>query len=329
MNSNQRTNARLVACLSALFLASLSIDAAAGTKKGKPKADTKAASSATKDEVKDDAAETSDSAAHASLANDEEPAEKPAPATVEPPKEEWRSTDVEELPGKTYYFLGARYRGNVIPKFMLNMFVDGGATIYSNTFGVEIDIRKDNFSMIPALSYTEYGTGDIVFKDKNSKDIVGNYSVVNSSMKAVYASMDLLWSAKISKTLSFEYGAGFGIGVVFGDLMNNWVQEDPNGNLSANGHNFSPCATVGGPGSGCNARDHKNSDVNKVGGYTESSWFNGGSKPVVFPMISIPQIGLRFKPVKEFEARLQTGFSLTGFWFGLSGNYGFESKPKP
>jgi len=61
-----------------------------------------------------------------------------------------------------------------------------------------------------------------------------------------------------------------------------------------------------------------------VGGYTEPSWFNGGSKPNFFPWIGIPQFGLRFKPIKAMEARLQIGFSLTGFWFGLSADYGFE-----
>jgi hypothetical protein len=60
----------------------------------------------------------------------------------------------------------------------------------------------------------------------------------------------------------------------------------------------------------------------------EASWFDGGSRPVVFPFLAIPQIGLRFKPVKEFEGRIGLGFSLTGFWFGFSGNYGLEKPEK-
>ncbi|AKU94052.1 hypothetical protein AKJ09_00716 [Labilithrix luteola] len=251
-------------------------------------------------------------------------------STVEPPKEDWDPTDVQEIPGKTYLFVGLRYRGNVIPKFMLNMFVDEGKTIYSNSIGAEIDIRKDGFSLIPSLVYTEYGTGDILFKEKGTKDIPGNYSLVNSSMKAVYVGADLLWSTKISKTLDFEYGAGFGLGVVFGDLVTNWVQQDPNGELrGSNGNRYSACPSVGAPNTGCNKADHQNASVDKVGGYKEPSWFDGGSRPVVFPWISFPQVGLRFKPVKQFEGRLGLGFALTGFWFGLSGNYGLEQKPKP
>ncbi len=248
-----------------------------------------------------------------------------ASTVVVPPSEEWDITDVEEKPGKRYLFLGARYRGNVIPQFMLNLFVDKGATIYSNTFGFELDLRKDGFSIIPALSFTEYGTGDILFKEKNSKDIAGNYTFVNSSMKAIYATVDLLWSAKISKNVDFEYGTGIGLGVMFGDLANNWVYRDANGALDG----FSKCVTEDPSRPGCNKTEHQNAKEAKVGNYTEKSWFDGGSKPVFFPWISIPQVGLRIKPVKQFEGRLGLGFALTGFWFGLSGAYGLEQKPKP
>lgn len=248
---------------------------------------------------------------------------------VEPPAEKWDNTNVEEVPDRSYFFIGLRYRGNVIPGFILNMFVDEGKTIYTNMVGAEFDIRRNGFSLIPSLTFHELGTGNILFKQKNTKDIPGNYSLVNSGMKVIYAQVDLLWSTKISKNVEFEYGAGFGLGTVFGDLENNWVQDDPNGKYtSETGKRFSRCATVLPAGTGCNKADHQNSEVDKVGGYKEKSWFDGGSKPVLFPWISVPQIGLRIKPIKQFVARLGIGFALTGFWFGLSGQYGLEKERK-
>jgi hypothetical protein len=258
--------------------------------------------------------------------------EEKKPATpTEPPAETWDIKDVEELPGKTYFFTGLRYRGNVIPAFMIHLFVDEGKTVYTNMVGAEFELRKDGFSMIPSLSYHELGTGDILFKEKNTSNIAGNYSVVNSSMKLLYAQVDLLWSTKLHKNVEFEYGAGFGLGAVFGNLQNNWVKRGTGpGSLEAEtGERFVRCDVVEGPGTGCNKADHQNSDVDKVGSYTEPSWVNGGSKPNVFPWISFPQIGLRFKPIKNFVGRLGVGFALTGFWFGLSAQYGLEQKPKP
>lgn len=247
--------------------------------------------------------------------------------TSDTPAEESPSSDVTEKPGKTYYFIGLRYRGDIVPKFMQNLFVDGGKTLYSNTIGVEADIRKDGFSFIPALSYVEYGTGGDVLYLEKGKDasLAGNWSNVNSSLKAIYVTADLLWSAKIHKNVDFEFGAGFGLGVLFGDLETSWVYSDPNGPYTADsGARFSPCVGAAPTQSGCNTKDHQNASTSKINHYTEPSWVNGGSKPNLFIHLAIPQLGVRIKPIKEMEARVGLGFSLTGFFFGISGNYGLE-----
>jgi hypothetical protein len=281
------------------------------------------------DQKKADDLKAAEDAANQKKADDLAKQQAAGTPSTEPPHEEWNVMNVDEDPMKQYVFIGARYRGNIIPKFMLNLFVDEGATIYSNTVAIELDLRKDGFSLIPALGLTEYGTGDILFKSKNSTDIPGNYSYVNSSMKAIYGTVDLLWSKKLNKNFEFEYGAGFGIGVLFGDLVNNWVYQDPTGPLTgSNGQHYAKCQT-GGMQVGCNGADHKGATTLKTGDYTEPSWLNGGSKPVIFPWISFPQLGLRYKPVKNFVARVGLGFALTGFWFGLNGEYGLEQKPKP
>lgn len=321
----------------AIALASPAALAQGATKPaGKPATAAKPESNKAADDAKKvDEAKVSDEAKKADQVKSDDVADKAGGAgasAVEPPTEIWDIKDVSERPDKSYLFVGARYRGNIIPQFMLNLFVDEGATIYSNTIAIELDVRKDGFSLVPALGFTEYGTNDILFREKGSKDIAQNYSFVNSNMKAVYATADLLWSVKLSKNFDFEYGAGFGLGVIFGDLANNWVTEvgpnDPTRAFtSSSGKNLAKCQTEGPVG--CNKPEHQNANVAKVGNYTEPSWLNGGSKPVVFPWISVPQLGLRYKPVKNFVARIGMGFSLTGFWFGLNGEYGLEQQPKP
>jgi hypothetical protein len=251
-----------------------------------------------------------------------------------PPADQWSHTDVHEETGKTYMFIGARYRGNIVPKFLLNAFVDEGKTIYNNDFGFEFDLRKDGFSFVPGLHYMELGTQDMLFHQKNTPtNIPGNYSRVNSSMKTIMATVDLLWSTKLSPNVDIEYGAGFGVGVLFGGLVNNWVREAKAGEVAEftadTGRGYIRCKTEGegGPGSGCNKADHQNAQEAKVGDYTEKTWADGGSKPFLFLWLT-PDVGLRIKPVKEFEARVNIGFALTGPWFGISGYYGLEKKPE-
>ena len=253
----------------------------------------------------------------------------------------WDETDVTEKDGHKYYFLGARYRGYVIPKAFINIFVSGGAWVYSNSVGLELDIRKDGFSIIPNITYTEYSTGDLLFLQHGESYMdVGNWSLVNSGIKVLYAGADFLWSAKISKNVDFEYGMGFGLGVVFGNLEDNWVttagatatyvnasgQTVPAlaGSSVVSGSNqyFVPCTTTG--PTGCNLGDHAGATTAKVGDYQEPHGFN--PIPTLFLNVSVPQLGLRIKPIKSFVGRISAGFNIpNGLWFGFSGDYGFES----
>ena len=263
------------------------------------------------------------------------PAAAPAATTTTEVPSGESATDVAEKDHKTYYFVGARYRGTIIPKFMVNMFVGEGATFYSNMVGIEVDIRKDHFSMIPALNYIEYGFDPVLFLDKSGQGgeaIPGNFSSVHSNLAGIYLTLDLLWSVPVHKHIDFEYGLGVGVGALFGNIYNNWVYFDPNGSLSSSGgRKFSICPSegFGGAGSGCNKADHKNPDTAKVNDYQEKTWAGGGSVPNVFLHLALPQLGLRIKTIKQMEMRIGGGFSLTGFWFGISGDYGFESSDKP
>jgi hypothetical protein len=254
-----------------------------------------------------------------------------APALpVTPPEKKWDSSDTYEDPARRYYFVGLRYRGDVIPKFLINAFVDGGATIYSNVGGIELDSRKDGFSTVFALSLQDYKTGDLLFLQKNEPQVAGNYSVINSSLNAIYASVDLLWSLPIdgSHHWNFEYGIGVGLGVLFGNLMDNWVYQNASNTGpyvdSSNGKHFNLCLAES-DSADCTPGNHSNASVAKVGHYNEPSGI-AGPKPILFPMVNFPQLGIRYKPIKEFEARLGVGFSLTGFWFGISGDYGLEKE---
>jgi hypothetical protein len=278
---------------------------------------------------------------------DEDTAKKPDKAATSAASENAPaepSTSTKEDPGQKYYFVGLRYRVTVIPRFMVNLFVNEGATFVSHTIGAELDMRKDNQSTIPWIAVQTFGFGDTLFLQKNGQGGDGNqsnWSDVNSSLNALFLGLDENWSVPLDEShhWDFEYGFGVGIGFVFGSLHNDWVYEtnatstatgEPPVLTSSTGRHFSPCqsqATGPYPNIGVNSCDpgaHMNASTAKVGNYSEPNWFGGGSIPVLFPHIAIPSLGIRWKPVKQFEMRLQTGFSLTGFFFGISGDYGLE-----
>ncbi|HEY6080081.1 MAG TPA: hypothetical protein VIW29_14810 [Polyangiaceae bacterium] len=243
----------------------------------------------------------------------------PADSATQPDKDSALVADAEaggspvELPGKTYLFVGARYRAIVVPKFMINMFGDGGETVLVHGFGPEFIIRKNAFEYNLSIWYAGYGMDDVAFKAKS--DDAKAWEIVNSSLKSIYISADFLWSQDFTPEFALNYGVGGGFGIIFGDLER--VQAYPGPGADENtGEGFLPCASAGNP----NATYCDDSN-NHYPGYMEPSWADGGSKPMIFPWLVL-QTGLRYKPHRNFVARFDAGFGTSGFFLGLGADYG-------
>jgi hypothetical protein len=244
------------------------------------------------------------------------------PPDTKPAQAEARSKDVAaegfedknspaEKPGQTYYFVGMRARYGVIPKFMMSLFGDGGTTVWIPSIGPEFTIRKNGFEYVMSIQYTSYAMDWVPFKAKT--DPPASWELVKSSLKGLYFMTDLLWSTELHPTVAIDYGAGIGIAAVFGNLYR--VQAyPPNGIVDP--YSYLPCIGQKNP------HDFCGTDNNHYPGYSEPSWANGGSKPILFPWLSV-QTGLRFKPHRHFMSRLDLGWNiLNGPFIGIAGNYG-------
>ena len=242
----------------------------------------------------------------------EEPAKKEA--TAEPTGDAAASDSPVELPGQTYRFVGLRYRGVIVPKFMVNLFGDGGRTVYVHGVGPEFAIRKDGFEYVFSLWWAGYKMDDTPFK--SSSDPATGWEIVKSDLNIIYLTTDFLWSQEVGSQVSINYGMGAGFGFVFGDLHR--VQAyPPNGDASRPPEDWQKCTAPGNPNFG----DFCGSDNDHYGDYTEPSWANGGSKPVIFPWL-VAQTGVRFKPSRTFVGRFDLGFGTSGFFLGLGADYG-------
>ena len=236
-----------------------------------------------------------------------------------PPEDERKETSPVEYPGETYRFVGLRYRALLIPSFIMGLFGEGGDTIVVHNFGPEFTIRKDAFEYSFAVTYAPYSMGSgpssvdqVTFKDPNDPEEA--WELVTSELKVLYLTADFVWSTPISSQVSFLYGGGAGIGFVFGNLYRTQAYLDDGVYKPCSGPGQPPVlASTGAPYCG-NDNDHYD-------GYTEPSWANGGSKPIIFPWLAI-QTGLRWKPHRNFVARVEAGIGLGQFFLGVGADYG-------
>lgn len=229
------------------------------------------------------------------------------PSEIERAKAAEVANSPVEKKSTTYYFVGLRYRGMLIPRFMMNIFGDGGASVYSNGIGPEFTVRKDNFEYVLSAWWTGYSMPYTRFKAPN--DPIQSYEFVKADLNAFYLTSDFNWTSQISPVFGLNLGVGAGFGFVWGDIIRTEAYRDAAGKWQRCRGQNNPDSSFCGTGS------------DEQYNYNEPSWANGGSKPIVFPWLAL-QTGLRIKPHRHFMARIDAGWALTGPFFGISGNYG-------
>lgn len=223
-------------------------------------------------------------------------------------------TGVTEAPGKTYYFVGARYRIVTIPQFVQNWFADGGDTVVVQQPGLEFGIREGGmeYNIFAMLGF--YGFNDTPYKGKT--DPVQAWEVVSSNFKILYLGADFMWSTdEFVPGLSLHYGAGVGLGLVFGGL--NRVQAYPRGGANpSDPGSYEKCSAPGIGQQGVpETLGYCTGENNHYGSYSESS------PTPVFPWIA-GQFGLRYKIHRNFVARLDAGIMIPGAFIGIGADYG-------
>lgn len=230
-------------------------------------------------------------------------------------------------PNKTKFFLGARFRDFVVPGFMFNLFVDGGpgaVNVFSG--GPELMVQMGALETIVSVTvpYADFSMNEFVFKSSSDPDQA--YEIISSSLKLITASVDLLGRIKFDKkgTVAFLIGGGVGISGVVGDIRRTQAYpNDPNNIDPGDRATWNKCREAGDP-SGTSTPDGvaycgNDNDHYPTNGedYAEGSWADGGSKPIVFPYVALPHLALEVTPIEQFMVRVDAGFSITGFFFGL------------
>jgi hypothetical protein len=210
----------------------------------------------------------------------------------------------------------------MIPTFMQHLFADGGESLFAHTPGLEFAIRRAGFEYQLFTQLGLYSLQDVPYK--GSTDGNDAWEIIDADYKILYLGADFMWSTdEFSPGFSMTYGAGVGLGLVLGDLSR--VQAYPEGDPN-DPSTYQRCIAQGNargrdPMTDTVANGFCNTNNDHYGDYTEPSWANGGSSPLLFPWMA-GQLGLRYKAHKNFVAHLELGVMPTGAFVGLGADYG-------
>ena len=209
-------------------------------------------------------------------------------------------------------WLGARYYGVVLPKFVMNIVADGGRTLPVPGGAFTFTTQASDAEITVALGYLSYRMGDTPVKPRGQPDT--EWEWMSSSLQAFTATVDLMWSFPLDAAgnVNFRVGGAVGMGWMFtGELSR--VQSYPKDGKPGDPSTYLKCRGPNDPWGTfhyCNALDK---DATHYPGYNEPDWFHRGIRPLVFPVLVLPQLGLSFRPTPTLAIDLDTGVSLSGF----------------
>jgi len=292
-------------------------------KAAKEQADKDAADKAAKEQADKDAADKAEKEKA-----DKEAADKAEKEKAE--KEKADEFDPTEDPTKTYRFIGLRFRDAVVPKALINAFgASGGRNVNVPMVGPEFISRQGHLEYSVALMYADFTMGPALLKGKSEPDI--SYEMVQSGIRQLMITVDIQYEIPLEKKddktgrFALLIGGGVGLGFVIGPLWRSQVYPLKPGASGDDPSQWGICKGLGNPDAtyceNPNGHFSPSGDVKGAGSYAEPYW-GSGSKPVLFPWLALPQVSFRYKPIKQFQTKLDLGFSTAGFFFGLSASYG-------
>lgn len=194
------------------------------------------------------------------------------------------------------YGIGARFRMIYVPELILELFVDeASSAILQPGFGLELARRKRNFELVLGVEF-ERATPDDGYwlgkdQDPNAAGETPDYLEFNG-LGWISADVAVRWSAPFNEKLAFRYGAGLGLGVVLGEVL----QTD------------TTCA----PGTDDITEDCMRDTVAVEGRQLDEP----ADLPPVFPVLEL-LVGLQWRPAPKVTINLDAGIRTAPF-AGLS-----------
>jgi hypothetical protein len=218
-------------------------------------------------------------------------------------------------------WLGARFRGFLMPKFMVNTVFDSGATLFAPGGGLTVGTKVGDAVLVFSAAYANYRVPEMPIKPIGKPDT--EYEIVESDLQALFATVDILWNRELDDAGKWSVRLGIGVGVgwlFYGNLYR--TQAYPTTQSGNDPYFYAKCRGPNNPAGSFRYCNQLDADAEHYPGYTEPSWLDGGKLPTVFPFLAFPELGLSFTPSRNVAIDLDVALTVSGLMMGLGFRYG-------
>lgn len=219
------------------------------------------------------------------------------------------------------HWLGVRFRGLVVPQFVMNIVGEGGTSTYWPGVGLTYTERLGTVDIEPSLTFTSYALGTTPFKPNGVPDT--EWELVESDLWGATAALDIMYRVLLDSTgtVEFRIGGGFGIGLAFTGDLYRW-QSFPKDGKPGDPATYEKCKGPNDPAGTFRYCNQLDKDVNRFG-QPDAYWNDGGARPLVYPWLSLPQAAFAFRPTPGIAIDLEVGLTLNGLLTGTGVRFGF------
>jgi hypothetical protein len=225
--------------------------------------------------------------------------------------------------------LGWRFWYHSVPGFIVGLFAKiedkwagGGGALT----GPELVYRNGSVDIVLGLQYAGYYAG--VGHLHGSNEGINATEQIRADLWSIQFTSHFLYGIRANRYFEFQIGAGIGAGFIAGRLTRYQARPTP-----STPSGFTACTNADRSSSepcNQNVNNHFAESADPMtgygsGGYSENNWIatGGGYVPLIIPWISLPHLALHFRPHRNFDFRLEGGFSVIGFYGGGSMHYVF------
>lgn len=218
-------------------------------------------------------------------------------------------------------WIGGRFRGYLLPKFIVNTVFDSGATLFAPGGGLTLQTQAGDATLVFSVAYANYRVPEMPIKPVGAPDT--EYEIVESDLQALFATVDILWSKQLDSAGHWSARLGLGVGagwLFYGNLFR--TQAYPTKSSNNDPYLYAKCQGPNKPFGSFRYCNQLDADATHYPGYSEPSWFDGGKLPTVFPFLAFPEIGLSWTPAPNVGLDLEISTTVSGLMLGLGFRYG-------
>jgi hypothetical protein len=252
------------------------------------------------------------------------PAAAPAPEPAPAPSPTPAPTAAPDLKGpfkpRTPYAVGLYIRPAFVTEAMLAPYLDVRTSMESAMVGAQFIYRRRTFDVVTSLDFTYLPVRDGNYLGKGNPPDLDTKYVEFRSLSFLSADVAILGHNNLTRWLEIFYGAGLGIGIVFGDVL---VTTNFTGCTAANAADIAACHPLGVDLTSPNREQQL--AATEAPGQRDTAQnphrHSAPEKPPVMGVLNI-QAGFRFRLAPRWTLQVEGGFRNAAF-VGVGGHYWF------